>query len=495
MDISKKIYHSFLKIQEFVKRKSFKNSLIAFLSVILFFGVMNTYAASDTTISPDWEGTKEFHNKISGTNADEDNMNSRQGLETLNTGWTALSILAPQITPNSSSVINNPNIPYDLRRGVLGMVEDAGSVAYASYPAVNIPSHLAQQWVPGYDEKVTGLYAANSASGHISGYEELVNSGIVSLWNRVLNISYIAFVLVMIVAGFMIMFRHKLGGQAMVTIGNVIPGVVVSLILATFSFAIAGLVIDLGGVVVSLVAFILGDSAQISSISNLGSIMGSVFNGVTAWTAAISGIGGALGIVGSASGAGGIAALIAGTSTFGLMALGASGVIGIAIALITIGVILVGAVKVLITLYSALFSLLLNVVLGPIQITLGAFPGNSHMINNWFLSIVRNVLVFPVVLFIVNLPNALASSGNVLLNFPGKLVYEDPSTYNPSGALNATGGVFIFILKIFVLYFAAQAPKFLEGIFPPNDNKGFQTGIENAKKSLSGIPLVGSMFR
>jgi hypothetical protein len=494
MSISLKVYSSVLSIKEIVGRKSFRNSLIMALTVILFFGVFNVYAQEDK-ISPDYSGTKTFHNEMSGVPAEEDNMNSREGLEVLNSAWTALSLIAPEVTENGPEVMNNPNIPYDLRRGVLGMVEDAGDLVYASYPVINVPEHLAQQWVPGYQESVTSLYAQNSSVGHESGYSELMGSGIVKLWNRTLNLAYVAFVVIMIAAGFMIMFRHKLGGQTMVTIGNVLPGVITALILATFSFAIAGLIIDLGGVLTGLVAFILGDGAEIRSISSVGSLMGAILSGGVGATTMISGAIGAIGI-GSFLGIGaGLGASALANPPVALAVLGAMGAIGIIIALVILGVILVGAVKVIIALFKAYFSLLLGVILGPIQITLGAMPGNSHMIKNWFLGILRNVLVFPVVLFIVNIPNALMNSGSeVLLKFPGKLVYEDPNTYD-AGGIDVAGGLFIFILKIFVLYFAAQAPKFLEAWFPPNSPKAVGEGLASAQASLSKIPLVGGLFK
>lgn len=493
MSITLQVYEKILILKEFVTRKTFQNAFLGFLSLLLFFGVMNVYAQEDGKISPDWGGTKEFHNDISGTNKDEDNMNSRQGLEVLNTSWTVLSLMAPEVTENGEQAMSNPNVPYDLRRGALGMLEDAGNLVVASYPVVDIPQHLAQEWVPGYRENVTGLYAQNSSAGHNSGYQELMSSGIVSLWNRTLNLSYVAFVLIMIVAGFMIMFRHKLGGQTMVTIGNVLPGVITALILATFSFAIAGLIIDLGGVATGLVAFILGDGAEIKSISSLGGLMATVLSGGVGMATVISAVGGGLLLGGAAIGAGGLAAIASGP--VGWLILGAVGAIGIIFAIIIIGIIFVGALKVIIALYKAYFSLLLAVILGPIQITLGAMPGNSHMINNWFLTVLRNVLVFPVVLFIVNIPNALMNSGSdVFLRFPGKLVYEDPATYD-AWDLNAASGIFIFILKIFVLYFAAQAPKFLESWFPPNTPKAIGEGIGAAQASLAKIPLVGGFFK
>lgn len=493
MSISRKVYNLSLNAKRMFNNKLFQVFFLGFMALFMCFGVFNAYAQEDGKISPDWGGTKEFHNQISGTEAEEDNMNSRQGLEVLNTAWTALSLIAPEVTENGEAAMNNPNIPYDLRRGLLGMVEDAGDFAYASYPVVNVPGHLAQEWIPGYDEKVSSLYAQNSSVGHPSGYSELMGSGVVSLWNRTLNLAYVAFVIIMIIAGFMIMFRHKLGGQTMVTIGNVLPGVITALILATFSFAIAGLIIDMGGIATGLVAFILGEGGEIFSISSIGNLIGSVLSGGVGLTAIISGAGGLLLGGTAAVGAGGLAAIASGP--VGWLILGSIGAIGIIFALVLIGIIFAGALKVIIALYKAYFSLLLAVVLGPLQITLGAMPGNSHMINNWFRTIIRNVLVFPVVLFIVNIPNALMNTGaDVLLKFPGKLVYEDPATYD-AGGINAAGGLFIFILKIFVLYFAAQAPKFLEAWFPPNTPKAIGDGLAAAQGSLSKIPLVGGLFR
>lgn len=494
MNIIKKTYSVYRKIRGITERKNFQFLLTVFLVAFLFLGIFNVYAADEEVkMTPDWEGTKTFHNKISGVLDDpkEDNMNSRQGLEVLNTGWTAVTLLAPEVSDNQAAVLDDDNIPYDLKRGLLGMAEDAGTAVYANYPLINIPDHLAQQWVPGYKEGVTSLYAANSASGHPIGYKELQDSGISSLWRMSLNISYVFFVIIMIIAGFMIMFRHKLGGQTMVTLGSVLPRVIVSLIIATFSFAIAGFIIDLGGVVAGIVSVVLGLGDKMYSISSMGQLMQSVFSGGLGTTGIISGFAGSLGLTGFFA-AGGIAALASNPVTMtGLIVVGA---IGLIIALAILGITLTGAIKVLITLFKAYFSLLMGVILGPIQITLGAIPGNNAIIKNWFLSILRNVMVFPVVLFIVNLPNALLNLGTAVnLRFPGKLVFQDPGTYDADGI--TMGGFFIVILKIFVLFFAAQAPKYLEAWFPPAPSKAMGEGFANAKASMSKIPLIGGFFK
>jgi hypothetical protein len=295
----------------------------------------------------------------------------------------------------------------------------------------------------------------------------------------------------MIIAGFMIMFRHKLGGQTIVTLGSVLPRVVIALVVATFSFAIAGLIIDLGGVVTAVVNYLLGLD-ETASIAYLGKIMGSVFRGMPIGPF-IKGFVEVLGLellirsvltLATATGPGAGAILVG--------SLLSAGIVMIVIFIIIFGIILFGAFKVLITLYKALFQLLLSVVLGPIQITMSAIPGNSHMMKNWFLSVLRNVLVFPVVLFIINLPNAMMNYSKINLRFPNKLVNE-ASGYT-EGGLNATGALLIIILKVFVLFYAAQAPKFLESWFPPQ-SKSMTEGMTNAQKSMSKIPFIGGMFK
>ena len=508
MSISKKIYGSTLKIKEVTSRKTFQFSLMFFITIFFFFGTYNIYAAGDTDeevfkVKPAWEETKWYHNLASGLipgKKNEDNMNSRQGTEMLNSGWTLVTLMTPEITDYEASA--GDGIPYDLKRGLLGMTEDAGTAIYASYPMVNVPAHLAYQWVPGYQENVNSLYAANSSTGHPSGYEELVNSGVVTLWTRTLNLSYIFFVLVMIVSGFMIMFRHKIGGQAMVTLGTVLPKVITSLIIATFSFAIAGFIIDIGGIITGVLAYILVDGGDLLSISGIGTMMSSVLGqsetgvgGLFLGVAQVFGLGDLFENMSSGSPVGLLAIAVAVVS-FIINPIGTAvvGAIALFVIISILGIILFGAIKVLITLYKAYFTLLISVILGPIQITLGAIPGNSKMVKNWLLTILRNVLVFPVVFFIINLPNALAASGtSILLRFPGKLVYEDPGTYLTDGV--DSGGIFNAILRIFALYFAAQAPKFLEAWLPADNSKAVGEGIGAAKANLSKIPLVGSMFK
>lgn len=489
----RKIYNLGNKIKEITERKSFKISLMSFLTIFLLFGTLNSYAQEDLpqTITPDWEGEKKFHNIVNNADETEDNSQTSLGQQNVTTLWTGVLYLGGEdlLDEETKAKLEAANVPYDLRRGVIGMIDDASMAVYASYPLVNVPDHLAQQWVPGYKDSTTALYAED---GTWSGYSELKAAGIQPLWTNVLNLAYLFFVIVMIIAGFMIMFRHKIGGQAMVTLGNVLPNVIIALVVATFSFAIAGLIIDFGGLIIGLIVSVFDLSDTATSIAGFGKLFSNVFTGELKLATIISAVGGALGLGGILAGVGGLGALISGP--IGWAVIGAAvGALGLFFALIVLGIIAFGAIKVLITLFKAYFQLLLSVILGPLQITLGAIPGNNKAIMNWVKGVLRSVLVFPVVFFIVNIPNALlANDATAKLRLPAKLVYETEG-YDAEGP-NVAGGLVIFVLKIFVLFFAAQAPKFIESFIPPDSKQGFGAGFEAVQKSLQKVPLIGGMF-
>ncbi len=77
------------------------------------------------------------------------------------------------------------------------------------------------------------------------------------MWKVFRDMSYVLMVLVVISLGFLIMFRAKLDPQAVISIENSLPRIVIALILVTFSFAIAGFLIDMMYVLIGLSISIL----------------------------------------------------------------------------------------------------------------------------------------------------------------------------------------------------------------------------------------------
>src|SRR6185369_5532352 len=84
---------------------------------------------------------------------------------------------------------------------------------------------------------------AQTAYAQGLGFSSL--SPILGLWKIFRNIAYFFFIVIFVFIGFMIMIRSKIGSQAAVTVQQALPKLVVSLILVTFSYAIAGLLLDL----------------------------------------------------------------------------------------------------------------------------------------------------------------------------------------------------------------------------------------------------------
>ena len=292
-----------------------------------------------------------------------------------------------------------------------------------------------------------------------------METNIDSLWSVTRNIAYIGFVLVMIIVGFMIMFRSKVGGQTVVTIGNAIPKVVVGLVLVTFSFAIAGLILDISGILMRVVAGILESDIQIHNIFKL--LVGTL------------GLGGGLTVGGL-----GIAGIILAIT----QALGPAGIIMLGIALIIAGIVIFGAVKLWFTLVKTYFSLLVNVIVAPLAIMAGSIPGNEAMTINIFKSMLRNALVFPLAYAIVNLPYFLIESQNrVRFTFP-QTVFDDASLGD------TIGPIMLSLAKIIAIFVAAQAPAFTKAIIPPTASKGGADAAGAIQQGLSKIPLVGGMF-
>jgi len=352
------------------------------------------------------------------------------------------------------------------RKGFGGVIEEQVVAMLDRQPTVNVVAHLAEEWVPGY--KDTNSVYANGAS-------DLEEAKIVDLWSFTRNIAYAFYVVIMIVIGFMIMFRNKIGGQVMVTLGNSIPNIVISLILVTFSFAIIGIIIDVGGIIRNVISNVYyPDNAELAiNVHNpfqlFGGFWGKNF---------IEPLAGIL--------PEGNLNLMDWVLNFGKN-LGQT-ILNLLFSIVATGFVIFGAVKLWVTLVKTYFALLINVITAPLTIAIGALPGNSASLINTFKSAARNVLVFPIAFAIVNLPYVLDNAG-VSLKFPESLVGVDTTsgTFLPSLILG--------LAKVLAIFTAATAPEIVKSIIPPTASK---SGIDTSramKDAMSKVPLLGGMFK
>ncbi|MGI6443776.1 MAG: hypothetical protein ACOX06_02100 [Candidatus Dojkabacteria bacterium] len=353
-------------------------------------------------------------------------------------------------------------LPEELEgRGLTNIVDGQIAKLFNNQPRVDLVAHLADEWVPGYKHVGDSVYAG--------GFGDLENTKIAGLWTKTRNIAYLGYVIIMIIVGFMIMFRNKIGGQVMVTVSNSIPRIVVSLILVTFSFGIIGLIIDFGGVVRSIIDSIYFGGESGIDVHNPFFLVGG-FLGRNEGTAITS----ALGIAG-------IVIMI--VKTFNPLGLLLS-----LMGLVVLCVVLWGAIKLWITLLKSYFGMLINIVTAPLAILFGSLPGNEASLFNVFKSALRNVLAFPLAYAIVNLPYVLEDQG-VVLSFPETLVHAstDDTTFLPN--------LLIEIAKVMAIYAAAAAPEILKAIIPATGSKAGEEIGKALKENVSKTPLIGGLFK
>ncbi len=91
-------------------------------------------------------------------------------------------------------------------------------------------------------------------------------SPLMGLWSTFRNIVYLGFVVAFVFIGLAIMLRVKIDPRTVMTIENQIPKIIIGLILVTFSFAIAGFLIDLMWVMIYLVFNIISGSAPLMKL-------------------------------------------------------------------------------------------------------------------------------------------------------------------------------------------------------------------------------------
>ncbi len=287
-------------------------------------------------------------------------------------------------------------------------------------------------------------YAANNGTG-FAGISPLID-----LWSQFRNIVYLLFVLVFIIIGVAIMLRIKIDPRTVMTIQNQIPKLIIGILLVTFSFAIAGFLIDVMYIFIYLIINILYShqgtpslytssfgfanntfgifdiafkaSYSISAIildfspklftTYLGSIITSVLGFVlagpigaaTGSTCAIlesiPRVGGFLanffnfltgGFLSHIIGIGGGACDL--TNYAGKIIVG--GLAGIIAFLVILIAILWALFRLWFTLLSAYIMILIDIVLAPFWIVAGAFPGSAVSFTGWLRSLVANLSVFP----------------------------------------------------------------------------------------------------
>lgn len=294
-------------------------------------------------------------------------------------------------------------------------------------------------WVPGgmigqttkfigylYNAPASGtLYLADSVNNFIGKPAYAQSNGIgytglqplLPVWRVFRNIIYIVISLVFVVIGLLVMLRIKISPQAVITIQSAIPKLISSLILVTFSYAIAGLLIDFTYVLPGIIITLFLKSPAINAIyqamltnqiealklffTNLTDINTTVLNNdflngainpnpyiLFAYVGQMAPMLNVMGVL--------VLLGLALTPTMGIsVILGVGAVATILAPLILSIMIFIWMIKFFVGLLKCYFNVVLKIILAPLEIGLGAIPNMKLGFGSWFIGLVANLIVFP----------------------------------------------------------------------------------------------------
>jgi hypothetical protein len=134
--------------------------------------------------------------------------------------------------------------------GLIGVLR--GSIVTLYTPPLHTGDYLT------YLASNFGVVKKSYAAANDPGFAGL--SPLQNIWLASRNVAYLFFVLLFLIVGIGIMLRVHIDPRTVMTIQNQIPKIIIALILVTFSFAIAGLLVDLMYVVCYLLLGIISSS-------------------------------------------------------------------------------------------------------------------------------------------------------------------------------------------------------------------------------------------
>ena len=406
--------------------------------------------------------------------------------------WTQsvmLEVMSSMVCQLSGIDPTNPSakcLGVDRQTGKLGFVQQGGGaigimgglIASTLTPPIHTRDYIA--YLSNNFGLVKPTYAANQ-----TGFSSL--SPLMGTWALFRNIVYLIFVLVFLVVGIAIMLRVKIDPRTVMTIQNQIPKIIIGLVLVTFSFAIAGLLIDVMWIAIYLFINVLsqadpsfgpaaaGKVTQSLNNTTLGFVnnAGLYNNGILGVTTGAAGsVAGIISSVFSGSGSvtqsGGsfldfltnpIGSVVGAVFSILLQIIG-----GVAAFLIILIAILWAMFKLWFALLNAYIFILVDIIFAPFWIVTGLLPGGQSMgFGGWLRDMLGNLSAFPATV-------AMFLLGKVLIDNFGTnasaQAFLPPLIGNPAsqgvsvfGSLIALGIIFTTPHVVSITKAAFKAPK------------------------------------
>lgn len=419
-------------------------------------------------------------------------------------------------TPDQACLGVNPET------GKIGYVKDGGGAIAVVGQLISYtftPPASSVQYV-GYLKENFGLtkpaYAqgADLCNDNKNGLGFCGIQPLLPLWVVMRNFVYLIFILVFVIIGVAIMLRIHIDPRTVMTVQNQIPKIIIGIVLVTFSFAFAGLLIDimyfstymLGSVIADAPIIVDGQTTTINE-QRLDQI---VLANDPAQAAHLAYSGGIAAIIGDSSRmvSDFIAEIFTNTGPNEEKAYIDRFANGDPVGSVVQGVVkwFIGALAFLIIGFGVLFVLLrlfvilifsyinviLDIIFAPFWFLLGLMPGGSMGYGAWFRDMLANLSVFPATVCMLLLANyfghAFRAPTDQLFSPPMLTNTQSPSTIS---AIIALGFFFMMPNILTIMKGALKAPKL-------NLGPVFQPASVGAKisKSLIKKPIeLGDKYR
>ncbi|MBI2196143.1 hypothetical protein HYU45_00880 [Candidatus Daviesbacteria bacterium] len=332
--------------------------------------------------------------------------------------------LTYQVTKNAQGAIQSIPVLSSINTsgGTLGAVTSVIGMLYTN-PPVRTADYLASV---GTD---LGIVKQVHAQG-VGGSGAAVLNPILKLWQVSRNISYVILIIIFLIIGLMVMFRNKINPQTVITAQTALPGLVIGLVMITFSYFFAGLISDSAFIGTNLVGYYFSAAQKQSTPQNVVESMQnqnvlsifSPFIGIvnkenaadlisSIWTSLnqdtrnfLTGISAFLvgqmtSPVGSLFGPVGQMVVGFGTSTVTLA--NPTGIVGVLLWIMATLILLYSMFKLLLRLINNYLTIIFLTFTAPFQLLIAALPGRQGMATNWILNMLANILAFPAVLAVL----------------------------------------------------------------------------------------------
>ncbi|MDO8620856.1 MAG: hypothetical protein Q7R31_01090 [Candidatus Levybacteria bacterium] len=400
---------------------------ILFFFLISFFFILSPFAFAQTHSANLSQTVSPQVNPYISPNTNPDVPNNLHN-------WTqsamieVMSALFCQLTGVDPTNPNQQCLGVDQKTGKIGFVPNGGGAIGVMNKLIamtfTMPIHTGDY--VNYLSQNFGITKNAYAQG--VGFRQL--TPFINIWVVFRNLVYLLFIIVFVVIGMFIMLRVQFDPRTVMTVQNQIPKLIIGIILVTFSFAIAGLMIDAMYIVIyfvySVAVTIPGSHLNqlIPSTLQRTDVIGAfgVYNIVgVANTIATGFVGSIWGMLGLTTDfqplaiGGGISGGL-GVITFALLAWNPLGLLAALgpLAFTTAIPWIIAFLIIFIAIFTALFKLwfelikaytfiLFDIVLAPFWIISSLTPGNPAGFSLWIRAVLSNLSVFPttIVMFLL----------------------------------------------------------------------------------------------